>query len=151
MYTLNATWRYGWTTAAVQVAQDWRSMITDSSNVDFSWRLWMRSRRPFLLVRLEDLKDPARSNLEVRRVIDFIYEGQPSAMKISCAWRRAESMLEKHRNGALVIDREMMRQKLEAPNGSPKGSAAAGIWAQVGKTAADMFGYERHGYHLLPM
>ena len=159
MYTLNATWRYGWTTAAVQVAQDWRSMITDSSNVDFSWRLWMRSRRPFLLVRLEDLKDPARSNLEVRRVIDFIYEGQPSAMRISCAWRRAESMLEKHRNGALVIDREMMHQKLEAPNahfagrwgGTPKGSAAAGIWAQVGTTAADMFGYERHGYHLLPM
>ena len=87
--------------------------------------------------------------MELRRVIDFLYEGQPTTLwsnplggvgKIQCALNAATRLHESRWKGP-VFDRETMRLKFEG--------VADAIWKIV-RGPATLLDYQRADYHLLP-
>ena len=146
--------------AAVDTARQWNALInyqghftstgTTNANVDWSWHLWRRSGRASVLVRLEDLQVPGRARYELRRLIDFVFEGQPAALgtnpRTRCALEQATQMHDAHRQGARILDRDQVRRALEH---EPTRTGDA-MWKLVAQTAEQM-DYTRHGYYeLLP-
>ena len=145
---------------AIQTAKQWASLISYGghsafqgtkrfmAHVDWSWRMWrLRGRGPALF-RIEDFQDPARADYELRRLIDYVFAGQPSAHLINpgvrCALERASQMHDAHRNGSLVMDRDKARRAFE----SKQFQTGEAIWNVVSKEAEEL-GYSRHGYYEL--
>ena len=62
-----------------QRMHDWAYLVdyaTGNARVDTAYRVWMRERGEHVLVRLEDLLEGDRAEFELRRVLDFVLNGQ---------------------------------------------------------------------------
>ena len=62
-----------------QRIHDWAYLVdyaTGNARVDTAYRVWMRERGEHVLVRLEDLLEGDRAEFELRRVLDFVLNGQ---------------------------------------------------------------------------
>ena len=63
--------------------------------IDNAYRVWMRERSAHLWVRLEDLLDSGRAEYELRRVLDFVLDGQyrVGGRVVQCALQKATAVL----------------------------------------------------------
>ena len=147
--------------AAILTAKEWLAMIDYRGHVeqlprrrqvkfhvDWSWRMWRRSGRASMLFRMEDFQAPGRASYELSRLIDFVFDGQPTALVINprthCAIERATQMHDAHRQGALVVDREQVRRALEYE----RFGTGDAMWKVVSEVA-EQLDYTRHGYYEL--
>ena len=72
-------YRLRWPAYAWKRVHDWAFLVdyaTGNARVDTSYRIWMRERGAHVLVRLEDLLNGDRAEFELRRVLDFVLNGQ---------------------------------------------------------------------------
>ena len=69
-----------WPAHAEHTVRKWVYLVDyPNLRVDNAYRVWMRERSAHLWVRLEDLLEGGRAEYELRRVLDFVLDGQYSA------------------------------------------------------------------------
>ena len=167
-----------WPDYAWNRARSWVYLVDHSlyrnSRVDSAYRVWMRERGAgaHVLVRLEDLLEGDRAEYELRRVLDFVLDGQHhlGSDGVRCALREATATLRAanrakeeecvvvHGGAPNCCAQCAMRRAFEHTFNHGRGASARGrrtnrsvgdaVW-EVAAGIAPKFGYTRQGYTAL--
>jgi hypothetical protein len=143
-----------------------------NSRVDSAYRAWMRERGAHVLVRLEDLLEGDRAEYELRRVLDFVLDGQYhlGSHVVQCALLEATATLRAanrakeeecvvvHGGAPNCCAQCAMRRAFEHTFNHGQGESARGrrrnrsvgdaVW-EAAAGIAPKFGYTRQGYTAL--
>lgn len=97
-----------WPAYAEHTVRNWVYLVDyPNIRVDSAFRVWMKERDAHLWVRLEDLLEGGRAEYELRRVLDFVLDGQYhlGSHIVRCALSKATALL-RAANSAKQEDKE---------------------------------------------
>ena len=166
-----------WPAYAEHTVRKWVYLMDyPNLRVDNAYRVWMRERSAHLWVRLEDLLEGGRAEYELRRVLDFVLDGQyrvggrvvRCALQKATATLRAANRAEKedcvvvHGGAPNCCAQCAMRRAFEhtfergnhgrgqsaLPSTTTNRSVGDAVW-KVAEGVAPNFGYTRQGYTAL--